>query len=582
MAKNRSSPPVSDKAADRTSLVAGILIGAVFLASGSGKLLAPHEAPGQIIDFVSAIAPQFLLTPWVLHFLYHILVPYILPGTELILGIMLLIGAVPRLAATLCIPLSIAFASTNIWAMARGDYPTCASCFGIWEELFGHLTPVQSLIIDIILLLLAATVVSFHPGTFFSNSKRLTAVTSRSKLWLHTLQLDLKQHGIRWTALTYLGNIGTGSRQVWKAATRNWRRAAVTILVLLAIAAAASYLAILDFTPRVVSVNISEVTDSSAFVSITLNRPGIVTLTLYDDRDNQAGVWATDIPGTQHNVTLDGLLPLTEYHFDITIEGVRRGSKVYHFATTPPKEPPFISRITVLDVNGTSATIAWRTTHPATSKIVYWSADSSKQIEVAGNGLTTEHKVILTDLSSESTYYFKIMATDPYGQTVVAERDGVFSLAVAPEVTKRAPDFTLPTFDGSPVSLGQFRGKVVMLNFWSMWCSACRKELPVIQELVNRSIPETVVLNIHLGGQEETVRNYLEGQGLDLTVLLDKDGSVQNMYDVVQTPTVFILDHAGIIRLKNPSFSSATELANTIRKVLDSPAIIGATANPGQ
>ncbi len=578
----RSLSTFSHKTADRTSLAASVLIGVVFLASGSGKLLAPHEAPGQVIDFISAVAPQFLLAPWVLHFLYDILVPYIFPSAELVIGIMLLIGAVPRLAAALCIPLTIAFASTNIWAIARGDYLTCANCFGIWENFFGHLTPLQSLIIDIVLLLLAVAVIALHPGTFFSSRKRLTTATSRSKLWLHTFQSDLKQYGIRQTTLMYLKGLVARSRQAWKTITGDWRRATAIIVVFLVIAAAASYLAILDLRPRVVSINISDVSDSSASVSITLNKPMAVTLTLYDDRNNQIGVWTATIPNTQHGIVLDELLPATEYHFEITIEGVRQGSEVYRFATTPPKEPPFISRITVLDVSDTSATITWTTTRPTTSEIVYWSMESSEQKRVVGNGLTIEHKVTLTNLSPESTYYFRIKATDAYGQTVVAEKDGVFSPAIAPEITKRAPDFTLPSLDGNTVSLSQFKGKAVVLNFWSMWCSACRKELPVIQEVINQSIPETVVLNIHVGGREETIRNYLEGQGLHLTVLLDKDGSVQNIYNVAETPTMFILDRAGIVRFKNPKFSSAAGLINTVQKVLDSPAFIGITTTPGK
>ncbi len=573
---------VSGKTTDRASLAASVLIGVVFLASGSGKLLAPHEAPGQVVDLISAIVPQALLTPYVLHFLYNILVPYILPSAELVLGIMLLIGAVPRLAATLTTPLAVAFASTNIWALSRGNYPTCASCFGIWENIFGHLTPLQSLIIDIVLLLLALAVIFFHPGTFLSSRKRFSAAASKSKLWLHTLRLNFKQYGVRQSAIMYLTALGSKTRQVWKTITRDWRVASVTIAAFFAIAGLASYFSALNLVPRVEGVNISEISDSSAFVNITLNKPRIVTLSLYDDHSNQTGVWTTTVPETQHGVILEGLLPATKYHFKITIEGMRQSPTAYYFTTTPPKEPPLISQITVLHVGDTSATITWNTNRPTTTEIVYWSAGSSEQRQVVGNDLTTQHELTLTDLSSESTYYFRIKATDAYGQDFMAEEDGVFSLGIAPEVTKRAPDFTLPSLDGDAVHLSELKGKVVMLNFWSMWCPACRKKLPVIQEVVNKSIPETVVLNIHLGGREETIKNYLESQGLDLTVLLDKDGSVQNIYNVVETPTVYILDRAGIVRLKNPRFTSAAELAITIRKVLDSPALIGAKVAPGQ
>jgi len=567
--KNRTT------AAGQASLASSLLIGLVFLASGSGKLLAPHEAPGQVVDFISAIAPQALLTPWVLHFLYNILVPYILPSAELILGIMLLIGLVPRLAAILCIPLVIAFASTNIWAITRGGYTTCASCFGIWENIFGHLTPTQSLAIDIVLFLLALTVFFLHPDAFLSNRRSLTAVSFRSRAWLSNLQLNFKQFGFRRSALIYLTTLSSNLRRVWKVITGDWRRATALVTIFFAIAATASYLSVLDLTPRVLSVSMSEVSDTSAVVTITLNKPRTVTLTLCDDNNNHVGAWSTTIPDTRHAIPLDGLLPATRYHFQVSLDQSQSSSGTYNFITMPPKEPPLIFEITISDVTDNSATVTWRTARPASTEIAYWSASSSEQKWIVKSGLAIEHRVTLTGLSQEDTYYFRIRATDAYGKSAMAEKDGVFSLAIAPEVTKRAPDFTLSSLDGSTVFLSQFKGKVVVLNFWNMWCSACRKELPLIQEVVDKQIPDTVVLNIHLAGKEETIRNYLESQGLNLLVLLDKDASVQNAYGVIETPTLFIIDGAGIIRFKNPRFSSAAELTNTIRKVLDSSATIG-------
>lgn len=575
MSKGNSEPQNEAETADKASLAASILIGLVFLASGSGKLLAPHEAPGQLIDFISAVIPEAVLIPWVLHFLYNILVPYILPSAELILSIMLLIGFVPRLAAALCIPLVIAFASTNVWAIARGSYSTCASCFGIWENMFGHLTPTQSLIIDILLFLLATTVIFLHPGTFLSNRKSLTAMSAKSKTWLVTLRLNLKQYGIRRSVIMCLATLSSTAKQIWKIITGDWRRATACIAVLFAIAATASYFSVVNLVPRVVNVNISEVSDTSALVSITLNKPLTVTLTLYDDSNNQIGVWSTTISDTQHGIALDDLRPATRYHFQIGIEGMWSSSQSYSFITTPPKEPPLISKIAVSEVTDTSAIVTWTTTRPTTTEIAYWSTSSSEQKWIVGNDLTMEHRVTLDRLFQDDTYYFTIRATDAYSETAVAEKVGVFSLAIAPEVTKRAPDFALPSLENNIVSLSEFKGKVVVLNFWSIWCSACRKKLPVIQDVVNKHIPDTVVLNVHLAGREETIRNYLEGEGLDLIVLLDKDTSVQNAYGVTQTPTLFVIDGAGIVRFKDPRFSSAAELANVIRKVLDSPATIG-------
>lgn len=567
---------------NKVSLAAGLLIGLVFLASGSGKLLAPHETPAQIVDFVSSVIPQVLLAPWMLDFLYYVFVPYVMPSAELLLSIALLLGFVPRLAATLCIPLLVAFASTNVWAILQGHYATCASCFGIWENIFGHLTPIQSLTIDSILLLLALTVIVLHPVNFLSSQARFMTIVSKSKASLTTLRLDIRQYGIKQLSRRYAEALGDKTKKIWRNITADWRWAISTIAIFFAIAAATSYFSVLNLTPRVLDVTVAEVSDTTALISVTLNKPEIVTLTLYDEQNNKIGVWSASIPETQHGIFLDELLPITNYHFRISLEDKQPGSTVYSFTTMPPKEPPFISHIVISDLSNFTATITWTTSRPATTEVAYWSGGSGDQRWLLDNELTSEHKVTITDLSPESTYYFRIQATDAYGQKTIAEKEGVFSLAIAPEPTKRAPDFTLQSLDGETVSLSTFKGKVVVLNFWNVWCSACRKEMPIIQEVADKHLSQVVILNIHLGGREDTIRNYLESEHFDLIVLHDKDTAVSGTYNVTQTPTVFVIDNAGIIRLKNPRFSSSAELTNTIQKVLDNPAVIGSTTSLGQ
>jgi len=84
------------------SLAAGILIGLIFIASGTGKLLSDIETPAQVMAFINDILPEFLLTPPVMFFIYDVLVPYLFPIAELVLGICLLIGLVPALLSGPC------------------------------------------------------------------------------------------------------------------------------------------------------------------------------------------------------------------------------------------------------------------------------------------------------------------------------------------------------------------------------------------------------------------------------------------------------------------------------------------------
>jgi len=157
------------------SLVACILVGLTLIASGSGKAIGFGEVPGQTAEFVGDVLPAAFINSTTVFIIYEIFIPYIFPAAELILGIFLLIGFVPRLTAVICIPLTLLFMSNNIWSIMQGldKYPECA-CFGIWEELLGGLTPVQSLGYDIGLLILAVVIILLYPGVFLASREWLT------------------------------------------------------------------------------------------------------------------------------------------------------------------------------------------------------------------------------------------------------------------------------------------------------------------------------------------------------------------------------------------------------------------------
>ncbi len=139
------------------SLVRGsaILAGLILLVSGTGKL------PGQT-EFVDALLKSFW-TPAVAY-----IIGYCLPWLEMGLGILLLLGLFPRIAAALCLPLIAGFMANNSWALIHGveKFPECGFCLGIWEEFLGHLSPLGALALDIILLGLALIVLLLHQEDF--------------------------------------------------------------------------------------------------------------------------------------------------------------------------------------------------------------------------------------------------------------------------------------------------------------------------------------------------------------------------------------------------------------------------------
>ncbi len=139
------------------SIVRGsaMLAGLVLVVSGTGKL------PGQT-EFVDVLLKSFW-TPAVAYF-----VGYCLPWLEAGLGILLFLGLFPRITAALCLPLIAGFMSSNSWALIHGveKFPQCGYCFGIWEEFFGALSPLEALVIDIVLLCLALMVMLLHQEDF--------------------------------------------------------------------------------------------------------------------------------------------------------------------------------------------------------------------------------------------------------------------------------------------------------------------------------------------------------------------------------------------------------------------------------
>lgn len=116
------------------------------------------------------------------------------------------------------------------------------------------------------------------------------------------------------------------------------------------------------------------------------------------------------------------------------------------------------------------------------------------------------------------------------------------------ETGRTAPDFTLKSLDGDSVSLSQFRGKVVFLNFWASWCPPCRAEMPAMNRLNEVfSDRDFVMLAVNTEQDKGAVEDFLSRHPHDFTVLLDPRGTVQNLYQVFRFPETFLIDKEGRI-----------------------------------
>ncbi len=111
-----------------------------------------------------------------------------------------------------------------------------------------------------------------------------------------------------------------------------------------------------------------------------------------------------------------------------------------------------------------------------------------------------------------------------------------------------APDFTLPDLAGRPVRLQDFRGRVVLLNFWATWCEPCRQEIPAMQELVRELEPRGLVL-LAVNYQETPAQAAAFARDVKLTglVLLDADGAAAQRFHVTGLPASFFIDRNGVL-----------------------------------
>ncbi len=132
------------------------------------------------------------------------------------------------------------------------------------------------------------------------------------------------------------------------------------------------------------------------------------------------------------------------------------------------------------------------------------------------------------------------------------QETGQSELSPAPKVGRLAPDFTLTDLEGNSVTLRDFRGKTVLINFWATWCPPCRAEMPEIEAIYQEyKSKDVVVIGVDLLEDADKVRKYVQQGGFNWVFVFDTTGAVADNYAVTAIPTSFFLDEKGIIRAVN-------------------------------
>lgn len=114
------------------------------------------------------------------------------------------------------------------------------------------------------------------------------------------------------------------------------------------------------------------------------------------------------------------------------------------------------------------------------------------------------------------------------------------------KVGKVPPDFTLKSSAGNNLRLSEFIGQVVLINFWATWCSPCRKELPLLNELHERyNRAGFVLIGINIDQDLDKAREFANSLGIKFPILFDPVNEVSKSYGLSAMPTTIIIDRSG-------------------------------------
>ncbi len=121
--------------------------------------------------------------------------------------------------------------------------------------------------------------------------------------------------------------------------------------------------------------------------------------------------------------------------------------------------------------------------------------------------------------------------------------------AAAPKEGAPAPEFELLDLEGKTVSLSDYKGKPVMLNFWATWCTACMYEMPFFEEGYSEWTEQGLtLLAVNVGETPGKVQGFLQETGMQIPILLDTDQDAYSQYRIAAMPTTFFIDTAGVIQ----------------------------------
>ena len=146
------------------------------------------------------------------------------------------------------------------------------------------------------------------------------------------------------------------------------------------------------------------------------------------------------------------------------------------------------------------------------------------------------------------------------------------AFAAAPTmVGKAAPDFVLRSADGKNRRLSEFRGQVVLVNFWARWAGDSRQEMPALDRInTTYSRAGLVVLGVSVDEDWRRAREFADGMKVGYPILFDTTPDIGKNYLLRKMPMTILVDRSGVVRYSNSGFKSGDDRAylDQIRELL--------------
>ena len=134
-----------------------------------------------------------------------------------------------------------------------------------------------------------------------------------------------------------------------------------------------------------------------------------------------------------------------------------------------------------------------------------------------------------------------------------------------------APHFRLDSMAGAPVSLDQYKGQVVMINFWASWCGPCRTEMPILDKLHAKYKPMGfTMIGVNVEPDSSLAATWLKSTPVSFPILFDTKSEVSKLYAVAGMPSTVIIDRKGNLRWLHRGYKAGdeNEYLNQIRALV--------------